>query len=266
MLEARERVGGRVWSQRLAERRGRGDGRRVHPARQHGDPRAGRTASGSASGTRACATGGASRAAASAPRTRSWPPRSRRSSARSTDGAARRSAREFLDGLDIPAGAREAILARAEISSANSADRVAAADLGGRGAHRRRARRRASPAATSACRWRWPMSLGVGGAARLARDADRVGRASARAHRRRRARRRRLRDRRPRERPGPDRLRPAAARPAAPMRSDRSPTATRRSCSCRSAHPPAPSAVMTVPERYWTWTATGDGRSSRSPS
>jgi monoamine oxidase len=41
------------------------------------------------------------------------------------------SAREFLDGLDIPAGAREAILARVEISSANSAERVAAADLVG---------------------------------------------------------------------------------------------------------------------------------------
>ena len=41
------------------------------------------------------------------------------------------SAEEFLDSLDIPAGAREAILARVEISCANTADRVAAADLGG---------------------------------------------------------------------------------------------------------------------------------------
>ena len=48
-----------------------------------------------------------------------------------TDGAVRLSAREFLDGLDIPAGAREAILARVEISSANSAEHVAAADLAG---------------------------------------------------------------------------------------------------------------------------------------
>ena len=40
-------------------------------------------------------------------------------------------ARGFLEGLDIPAGAREALLARVEISSANSADRVAARDLGG---------------------------------------------------------------------------------------------------------------------------------------
>ena len=35
VLEARDRVGGRVWSRELAERRGRRDGRRVHPAGQH---------------------------------------------------------------------------------------------------------------------------------------------------------------------------------------------------------------------------------------
>ena len=44
---------------------------------------------------------------------------------------AERSARDFLESLDIPAGAREAILARVEISSANSAERVSAADLAG---------------------------------------------------------------------------------------------------------------------------------------
>ena len=41
------------------------------------------------------------------------------------------SARDFLAALDIPPGAREAILARVEISCANTADRVAAADLAG---------------------------------------------------------------------------------------------------------------------------------------
>lgn len=40
-------------------------------------------------------------------------------------------ARQFLDGLDIAPGARESLLARTEISSANSADLVAARDLGG---------------------------------------------------------------------------------------------------------------------------------------
>jgi monoamine oxidase len=41
------------------------------------------------------------------------------------------SARRFLEGLEIPAGAREALLARVEISSANSVDVVAARDLAG---------------------------------------------------------------------------------------------------------------------------------------
>ena len=41
------------------------------------------------------------------------------------------SAEELLDSIDIPVGAREAILARVEISCASTADRVAAADLGG---------------------------------------------------------------------------------------------------------------------------------------
>jgi glycine/D-amino acid oxidase-like deaminating enzyme len=41
------------------------------------------------------------------------------------------SAEQFLDSIDIPAGAREAILARVEISCANTGDRVAAVELGG---------------------------------------------------------------------------------------------------------------------------------------
>ena len=40
-------------------------------------------------------------------------------------------AREFLEGLEIAPGARDALLARTEISSANSADEVAVRDLGG---------------------------------------------------------------------------------------------------------------------------------------
>jgi monoamine oxidase len=47
------------------------------------------------------------------------------------DAPAEMSALRLLDGLDIAAGAREVILARTEISSANSAERVAARDLGG---------------------------------------------------------------------------------------------------------------------------------------
>ena len=41
------------------------------------------------------------------------------------------SARRFLEELDIPSGAREALMARVEISSANSVDVVAARDLAG---------------------------------------------------------------------------------------------------------------------------------------
>ena len=44
---------------------------------------------------------------------------------------ARVSAHDFIHSLDIPPGAREAILARVEISSANSAAMVAAADIAG---------------------------------------------------------------------------------------------------------------------------------------
>jgi monoamine oxidase len=50
---------------------------------------------------------------------------------RGREAASGVSALEFLRALDIPAGAREAILARVEISSANSAQLVAAADLAG---------------------------------------------------------------------------------------------------------------------------------------
>ena len=46
-------------------------------------------------------------------------------------GAPDQPARDFLAGLDLPPGAREALVARVEISSANSADVVAARDLAG---------------------------------------------------------------------------------------------------------------------------------------
>jgi monoamine oxidase len=46
-------------------------------------------------------------------------------------GPTRHSAEGFLDSIDIPAGAREAILARVEISCANTANRVEATELAG---------------------------------------------------------------------------------------------------------------------------------------
>jgi monoamine oxidase len=133
VLEARSRVGGRVWSQRLpngaliemgaefilpgntairelVDRFGLGlwdkgmrYGRR--------DPRGGL---GTAHEELAAAAAEAERALGAA-----------------AGGARRVSARDFLQSLDIPPGAREAILARVEISSANAADQVAAADLAG---------------------------------------------------------------------------------------------------------------------------------------
>jgi monoamine oxidase len=144
VLEARSRVGGRVWSQQLdngaviemgaefilpgntairelVERFGLGlwdkgmrYGRR--------DPRGG---IGTTHEELAAAVDEVERALAAD---------GERAAGRELDASGRRarlSAREFLDSLDIPPGAREAILARVEISSANSADRVAAADLAG---------------------------------------------------------------------------------------------------------------------------------------
>ena len=71
------------------------------------------------------------------------------------DGALERG-QALARGLEIQPGAREALLARVEISSANDADLVAR-NLGGI-AHVDEGRRRASPTGTGACRWRSPSS------------------------------------------------------------------------------------------------------------
>ena len=173
-----------------------------------------------------------------------------------TDGAVRLSVREFLDGLDIPAGAREAILARVEISSANSAEHVAAADLAGV-AHIDN-----EPAPSIAGgNQRLPLALAdsLGSAVRLDSpvtavewgervrvrtdggelDADACVIAVPAS----------VMDHIAFDPPLPtalaDRLGQItyghAAKLFVPLR-----------------HPPEPSAVMNVPERYWTWTATGD--------
>ena len=184
--------------------------------------------------------------------------RRRSSRAERTAGA---SAEDFLDSIDIPAGAREAILARVEISCANTADRVAAADLAGVGAHRRRAVRRASPAATSGWRSRWrparrrpftwrSRSLDPVGPTPV-RGATTAGAVEADA----------LRGRRARERPRRDRVRAAAAgRLRARARAASSGTATPPSCSCRSGRA-APAQCRHERRRSATgrWTATGDG-------
>ncbi len=173
-----------------------------------------------------------------------------------TDGAVRLSAREFLDGLDIPAGAREAILARVEISSANSAEHVAAADLAGV------AHIDDEPAPSIAGgNQRLPLALAdsLGSAVRLDSpvtavewgervrvltdggelDADACVIAVPAS----------VMDRIAFDPPLPTAV-------ADPLRQITYGHAAKLFVPLR--HPPEPSAVMNVPERYWTWTATGE--------
>ena len=167
------------------------------------------------------------------------------------------SARDFLESLDIRPGAREAILARVEISSANSAERVAAAELAGV------AHIDDEPAPSIAGgNQRLPIALadGLGGAVRLDSAVSAVGWGE------------RVRvvtrdgeldadscviavpasvlGRIAFDPPLPAPLADAlglvsyghAAKLFVPLR-----------------RPAEPSAVMNVPERYWSWTATGEG-------
>jgi monoamine oxidase len=167
-------------------------------------------------------------------------------------------AREFLDGLDIPAGAREALLARVEISSANSADLVAARDLGGL-AH---VDERPAPSIAGGNQ-SLPLALAasLGSAIRLgspveriARDGDPVrlsaGGAELDADACVVAVPAGVLDRIAFEPALPDPL-------ASVLAGVRYGHAAKLFVPLRS--PARPSAVMNVPERYWTWTATGAG-------
>ena len=172
------------------------------------------------------------------------------------DGAARASAREFLDGLDIPAGAREAILARVEISSANSAERVAAGDLVGvahiddepapgiAGGNQRlplalaeslgSAVRLDSP--VSAVEWGERVRVVTAGG-EVDADACVVAVPAS------------VLDRIAFDPPLPAQV----AEPLAQITYGHA-----AKLFVPLGHPPEPSAVMNVPERYWTWTATGE--------
>lgn len=172
-------------------------------------------------------------------------------------------ARSFLEGLDIEAASREALLARVEISSANSADLVAARDLTGL------AHVDAEPAPSIAGgNQRLPLALAraLGAAVRLRTPVRRIERPA------RSACEPAVRvttagglldadacvvavpaavlDRISFDPPLPDRLAGALAR-------------VRHGQAAKLFVPllgPAPaSAVMSVPERYWCWTATGEG-------
>ena len=168
------------------------------------------------------------------------------------------SARRLLDGLPIPAGAREALIARVEISSGNSADLVAARDLAGI------AHVDDEPAPSIAGgNQNLPLALAesLGGAVRLRSPVERIA-----------------------WRADGVRLRAAGAEieadrcvvavPASVLPRIRFEPALPRSLADAVAairygeaaklfvplrRPASPSAVMSVPERYWTWTATGDG-------
>jgi monoamine oxidase len=165
------------------------------------------------------------------------------------------SAEHFLDSIEIPAGARETILARVEISCASTADRVAAADLAGV-AH---IDDEPSPSIAGG-NGLLPLALAdeLGDAVRLGDPAtlvewsDGVRVATASGHIEADscvvAVPARVVDAIVFDPPLPDPVRAAlagveyghAAKLFVPLRM-----------------PAAPSAVMNVPERYWTWTATG---------
>jgi monoamine oxidase len=258
VLEARDRVGGRVWSQRLpngavvemgaeyilpgntevlglVDRFGLGLwAKGMHYGWR--DPVGG---AGTTHEELAAAVDEAERALSASPGTRD-------------------SARDFLNGLDIPPGAREAILARVEISCANTADRVEAADLTGV-AH---IDREPSPSIAGGNQ-RLPLALAeeLGdavrldsaarviawgeGEARVATDGGSVEADVAVV-----AVPAGVLDAITFDPPLPDAVRNAlglveyghAAKLFVPLR-----------------EPAPPRAVMSVPDRYWCWTATGDG-------
>jgi monoamine oxidase len=167
-------------------------------------------------------------------------------------------ARRFLEGLDISAGAREALLARVEISSAGSAGDVAARDLAGI-AH---VDREPAPSLAGgnqglalaladelgdAVRLRSPVESVrhsarevsvVAAGAELDADACVIAVPAS------------VLDRVAFDPPLPAHL-------SAALGSVRYGHAAKLFVPLRSPAPP--SAVMSVPDRYWTWTATGEG-------
>jgi monoamine oxidase len=166
------------------------------------------------------------------------------------------SARRFLEGLDVSAGAREALLARVEISSANGVDVVAARDLAAL------AHVDDDPAPSIA-----------GGNGRLAHAlADELGSA---IHLRSPVKRIAWSQGGARLRVGGDELEAAACVVAVPPSvlgeigfEPRLPADLAEALGgIRMGHaaklfvplrgPAPPGAVMSVPERYWSWTATG---------
>jgi monoamine oxidase len=169
------------------------------------------------------------------------------------------SVRELLDSLDLDPGAREAILARAEISAATSADGVPATDLGGL-AH---IDDEPSPSVAGGNQGlALGLAAGLGDAVRLGDPAElvewgdggvRVETASGHAE---------VADRCVVAVPASvvDRI---AFEPELPDAKREALAAVRYGHAAKLFVPlaePAPAgAVMNVPERYWCWTQTGAG-------
>jgi len=162
------------------------------------------------------------------------------------------SARDFLATLDAAPGARETLLARTEISSANSADAVAARDIGGiahidddpapsiaggnQGIALRLAKGLDVRLGSPVRRVEWEGGVRVNG--ELEADACVIAVPATV-------------------------LSEIAFEPALPAQVAEALAAVRYGHAAKLFVPlraPAqPSAVMAVAERYWTWTATGDG-------
>ena len=202
------------------QRSGDRDGGGVHPRRQQRGARARAASSGSGSGTRGCATATASRAEGSGPRRPGWPTPCAQPTGRSRPSmAADRCASCSTRSRSTP-GAREAILARAEISSACVRRRHPGHRPRRPRAHRQRAgaeRRGRQPGPRAR-----PSPSGSGEAVRLGDAAARVewGRGGVRVETGGRAceRRRRRRRRRAGERDRTDRVRRRRCRPESATR------------------------------------------------
>ncbi len=171
------------------------------------------------------------------------------------------SARDFVNGIDLPLSAREALIARVEISSADSADHVSARDLAGIAHIGDEPAPSIAGGNDSLAR---ALAAELGSAIRLRAPVERVVWSSG--------------DERPAVR---------VSAGDAELEADASVIAVPASVLSRIAFDPpipeplggalaavryghaaklfvplkreaAPSAVMSVPERYWCWTATGD--------
>jgi monoamine oxidase len=167
------------------------------------------------------------------------------------------SAKDFLAGLELPSGAREALLARVEISSANSAELVSARDLAGI-AH---VDEEPSPSIAGGNQ-RLALALAdeLGGRVHLSSPVERIERGAG------------VRVRATGAELAADGCVvavPASVLPRIEFEPPLPEPLAAAFASIRYGHaaklfvpltePAPPSAVMSVPERYWTWTATGDG-------